>query len=72
MRLYLVEEKLKNNNKFKFETKTVIKFVNKYINGVCVYLQFLMSDMKTARPRIPSPRTGAIITSRYVSFASVY
>lgn len=26
-----------------------------------LYLQFRMSDMKTARPRIPSPRTGAIL-----------
>lgn len=25
-----------------------------------------MSDMKTARPRIPSPRTGAIFTLRMV------
>lgn len=26
-----------------------------------MYSQFRMSDMKTARPRIPSPRTGAIV-----------
>lgn len=26
------------------------------------HLQFLMSDIKTARPRIPSPLTGAIFT----------
>lgn len=29
--------------------------------GHSLYSQFRMSDMKTARPRIPSPRTGAIV-----------
>lgn len=29
--------------------------------GHALYSQFRMSDMKTARPRIPSPRTGAIV-----------
>ena len=28
-------------------------------------LQFLMSDMKTARPRMPSPRTAGIVISIY-------
>lgn len=26
-----------------------------------IHLQFLMSEMKTARPRIPSPRTAGIV-----------
>lgn len=34
--------------------------INKLVIFYVIYSQFLMSDIKTANPRIPSPLTGAI------------
>lgn len=43
----------------------LITRINRFYEGNTTkiyYLQFRMSEMKTAKPRIPSPRTAGIVT----------
>lgn len=52
-----------------WHTLNNIQLVLIKLNNVLINLQFRMSDIKTAKPRIPSPRTGAMIYfSRLIFF----